>query len=99
MREEAAVYGTMARMRVKDGKFDQLMAQSREDGQQIEGSDWHILRLDSDANEVILFVVFESKEAYRANANSPEQDARYRRMRELLEKDPEWHDGEIFAQT
>ena len=32
---------------------------------------------------------------YRANADSPEQDARYQKLRALLEDDPEWNDGEI----
>lgn len=40
-------------------------------------------------------MVFEDKESYVANANSPEQDARYRRMAELFAGEPEWHDGEI----
>jgi len=42
-------------------------------------------------------VLFESKEAYVANAGSPEQHQRYLRMREMLVSDPEWHDGEIIA--
>ncbi len=40
-------------------------------------------------------VIFENKEAYFALANSPEQDARYRKLLEILEAPPEWHDGEI----
>jgi hypothetical protein len=38
---------------------------------------------------------WDSKEAYTSNANTPEQDARFRRLREFMETDPEWHDGEI----
>jgi hypothetical protein len=38
-------------------------------------------------------VHFTSKESYLANANSPEQDAFYRRLRACLEADPEWIDG------
>ncbi len=40
-------------------------------------------------------VVFESREAYRANAESSEQHQRYLEMRELLAEDPEWFDGEV----
>jgi len=29
------------------------------------------------------------------NADSPEQNTRYLEFRDLLEADPEWHDGEI----
>jgi heme-degrading monooxygenase HmoA len=54
-----------------------------------------VYRSDSDPNELFLAVVFESKEAYQANARSPEQHQRYQGYRELLAVDPEWHDGEI----
>jgi hypothetical protein len=40
--------------------------------------------------------LFESQAAYRAVSNSPEQDARYRKLLALLEAEPEWHDGEII---
>ena len=40
-------------------------------------------------------VVFESREAYWANAQSPDQNQRYQEMRALMLADPEWHDGEI----
>jgi hypothetical protein len=43
----------------------------------------------------MLATVFTSKEAYLANAGSPEQHQRYLAMRELLAADPDWHDGEI----
>lgn len=33
------------------------------------------------------------KEAYRKNAESPEMDAVYQRIRACLETDPEWTDG------
>jgi heme-degrading monooxygenase HmoA len=57
----------------------------------------YVYRSDVDPNEYWLAVVFESKEAYRANAASPAQDITYRRLRELLTDDPEWHDGEIVT--
>jgi hypothetical protein len=43
----------------------------------------------------MLVVGFESKEAYRANAESPEQNARYEQYVQLLDGPPEWNDGEI----
>jgi heme-degrading monooxygenase HmoA len=55
----------------------------------------HLYRSDADPREFYLSVLFESREAYEANARSPEQDARYRQLRQLLEADPEWHDGEV----
>jgi hypothetical protein len=56
--------------------------------------------MDSDPNEYYLVAVFDSKESYFANANSPEQDARYRKMLDLLTSEPEWHDGEVvYSET
>jgi hypothetical protein len=53
-------------------------------------------RSDEDPNIYYEAIVFESREAYRALADSPEQDARYHRLLELLETAPEWHDGEVI---
>ncbi len=36
------------------------------------------------------------KAAYMVLADSPEQDARYRKLLDLFEGEPEWHDGEII---
>jgi quinol monooxygenase YgiN len=91
------MYGTVARMRVKPGMEQRLM----EDGKTFEAASVpgfvanYVYRMDAEPNVYYLAVVFDSKVSYFANANSPEQDARYRKMRELLESDPEWHDGEI----
>ena len=38
---------------------------------------------------------FQDRGTYDANADDPAMDAQYREYRELLEADPEWHDGEI----
>jgi heme-degrading monooxygenase HmoA len=51
--------------------------------------------LDRDPHEVIFAAIFISREAYVANAESPEQDARYREMRNLLCADPLWLDGDV----
>jgi hypothetical protein len=52
-------------------------------------------RMDDDPSVYYEAVAFASREAYRAVAASPEQDARYRRLLDLLEGPPEWHDGEV----
>jgi antibiotic biosynthesis monooxygenase (ABM) superfamily enzyme len=54
-----------------------------------------VYRMDNDPNEVYLTVLFDDRATYHANAQSPEQDARYREMLELLDGEPEWHDGEV----
>jgi heme-degrading monooxygenase HmoA len=87
----------VARYRVKSGMEDRLLELDREfEGRQVPGFIALITyRMDADPNEYYSVAVFENKEVYVANANSPEQDAEYRKWRALLEDDPEWHDGEI----
>jgi quinol monooxygenase YgiN len=60
----------------------------------------YVYRLDADPSIFYLVTIFESKEAYVANAQRPETDARYQHMRAYFDGEPEWHDGEIvFALT
>jgi heme-degrading monooxygenase HmoA len=93
------MYGTVARMRIKPGMEEQLLEFDRKElAVNIPGfTGEYIYRMDADPTVYYLVVVFESKEAYGANASSPEQDARYQEMRALLESDPEWNDGEVVA--
>lgn len=96
------MYGTIARIRPKPGQFEQLRTLqegwNRERGPNIVGAQATYLFLpDNSAGEAWLVAVFQDEGAYRANAESPEQDAWYRRFRELLESDPEWIDGQFFA--
>ncbi len=95
------MYGTIARMRLKPG-MEQQLAQHLEEFEALSVAGFvrsTIYRLDAGTNEYMVAVAFETKEAYGANAESPEQAARYQRMRELLESDPEWNDGEIVHTT
>jgi hypothetical protein len=55
----------------------------------------YMYQTDANPGELFLVVVFESRKAYWANAQSPEQDQRFHEMRALMLADPEWHDGEI----
>lgn len=92
------MYGTIARLRLKPGTEQQLADMSQADAPAIPGFVFQYLyRTDADPQEVYLVVGFESKEAYQANAKSPEQDQRYQRYRALLSAEPEWHDGEIIV--
>ena len=40
----------------------------------------YVYRMDADPREGYVAVIFESKARYDANANSPEQDARYQEI-------------------
>src|SRR5688572_18762107 len=92
------MYGTICRFMVKPGMEMQFAALSEEfDSANIPGArSNYIYRMDNNPNEFYLVVVFDSEEAYKRNAASPEQDARYQKFRALLASDPEWHDGEII---
>ena len=95
------MYGTIARLCIKsgmEGQFRQLLQEQAhpfESGQVAGFVASYVYRTDADSNEVFIAAVFESREAYWANAQRPEQDARYRQWLPLLEGEPEWHDGEI----
>ena len=91
------MYGTVARFRVKSG-MEQKMKESFEDfrSANVPGSIGEIVyKMDSNPDEYYMAVFFKDKEAYVANAENPEQDARYRKMLEFMDGEPEWNDGEI----
>lgn len=91
------MYGTVARLRVKPGLESALIQELRAfDALGVPGAvAEYLYRMDTNPHEYFMVVLFQDQATYRANAGSPEQDARYQRIRALLERDPEWHDGEI----
>lgn len=91
------MYGTIATFHVKPGKEQALRELNDEHADAIDGMVFeHVFRMDDDPQTLYIVVAFESKEAYRKNAESPEMHQRYLQYRELLDADPEWHDGEII---
>jgi heme-degrading monooxygenase HmoA len=93
------MYGTVARYNIKPGN-EQKLADWQAQFQRLAIPGFvaqYSYRLDGDPHGYYEVVMFESKDAYVAFANSPEQDARYREWRELLAGDPKWHDGEIVV--
>ncbi|MFN2613655.1 MAG: putative quinol monooxygenase [Actinomycetota bacterium] len=94
------MYGTVANARVKPGHIDQLQSVMAEWERDFGGKDVGevaslVYRLDADPNSIILVAAFTDKATYVKNADSPEQDKWFQRLREHLEADPEWNDGEI----
>lgn len=92
------MYGTVYRIRPKTGKEEdvvRLMQEwDRERRPKVRGAiSASLYKLDNGG--MMGAVVFESKEAYTANASDPDQDRWYQRWRALLEADPEWNDGAI----
>lgn len=92
------MYGTVARLKIKPGMDAKLKEEmSKYPGLKIPGFvSTTVYRMDRDASELYMTVVFKDKQSYHANAQDPKQDERYRQMRALLAADPEWHDGEII---
>ena len=95
------MYGTIARIKIDPTKIEELktvgdsIGVGRAPGE-VAG---YVFQMDADPGELFLVAVFESKEAYWANAQSPEQHERFLQLRALLLEDPEWHDGQIVSAT
>lgn len=93
------MYGTIARAKIDPTKIDELQAVGDRIGVgrapgEVAG---YVFQMDADPGELFLVAVFESREAYWANAQSPEQHQRFLQLRAQLLEDPEWHDGAIIS--
>lgn len=91
------MYGTIARIRIDPTKIDELKAIGDSMGVAPGQVARYAYQMDADPGEIFLVAVFESKEAYWANAQSPEQHERFLRLRSLFLEDPKWHDGAIVS--
>jgi quinol monooxygenase YgiN len=94
------MYGTIARLHPRADRIDELKALARrfESGERVPAGFRHAWLFTPDTNPyaentAFLIGVFEDRETYRANADSPEQDAEYQQLRALLQDDPQWMDG------
>lgn len=95
------MYGSIFRMKLKPGKEQELKGVlnewERDRKPKIQGTVHSlVLQPDNKPGEVVGVAIFPDKASYRANAEDPEQDKWYKKMRELLEDDPEWEDGEFI---
>ncbi len=96
------MFGTISHLRPKSGKEEELLNYLREWDRvrrpQVKGAlAGYLYRSEKNPGEWIMAVVFQDRDSYFANANDPEQDKWYRRLRDLLETDPTWEDGEIIG--
>jgi heme-degrading monooxygenase HmoA len=104
------MYGTVAHIRVAPHRLDDYDRRMRTylphqgsvslsrtvTGRHPSGSiAAYSIKLDRDPCQRIVVAIFDSKESYRANAESHEQDADYQLLRADLEADPVWHDGTV----
>jgi quinol monooxygenase YgiN len=91
------MYGSIAKFRAKAGKGEDLIRLFNDFDRPSGSRAVALYRMDANPDEFYVVGAFESREAYHGNASTPEQDARFRQIRELLDADPEWHDGEIVV--
>ncbi len=93
------MYGTVARWTVKEGKEKELEQLAQELMREIPPGSRSvtIYRADKNPREYWVASTWDSKEAYTSNSNTPEQDARFRKLRDLMDAEPEWHDGEVVV--
>lgn len=94
------MFGTIARLKVKPGKGEELRAHGEKWGRErgpVSGQvASYMFQLEGKQDEYMLVAVFKDRDAYFENARHPDTDRLYREMREMLQSDPEWNDGEVL---
>lgn len=95
------MFGTVARIRPKPDEIQALLDLNREIERERSGTVKgfvadYMFESEKNPGEYILVAVFQDRETYMANAEDPEQDRIYRRLRAHLTEDPIWEDGEII---
>jgi quinol monooxygenase YgiN len=94
-------YGTIARYRVKPGRSESFVG-LMEKMEAAPPAGWlhhSMYRSTTDPNEIWVSVVFESEEAYKRNADSPEMNKEFEAMMASLDGPPEWHDGNVIHEA
>ena len=94
------MYGTVARTRVKPENREQLKAVFESQSYETAAAGYvtSYVLWENESDVTWLFAVFEDRAAYDKNADDPAQHERYLAYRALMEEEPEWHDGEIWAE-
>ncbi len=94
------MFGTVARVTVQSGKEEEFIAigeqWTKERGEATGQVAEYLFKLEGRPGDYYVIGIFRDRESYRANAQDPETDRWYRRMRATLAADPEWHDGEVI---
>ena len=86
-------YGSFVELHVIPGHEEALLENFNYEQELPEGGlAWFVMNPD-EKEHWIGVGVFESKEAYEANANRPEQHEWYLKMVEHLSSEPKWTDG------
>jgi hypothetical protein len=89
-----AQFGSVFRMKPKPGKKAELLKLfTTDDGRKIDG--FIVAHAIDAGDEVWGVAVFRDEASYRKNADDPKQHEEFLKMMELIESEPEWHDGTI----
>ena len=88
------MYGTIFKLKIKAGHEEALLnVMSDTTTSKPKGMVALFVMKPDEKENWIGVAVFESKEAYIANANSPEQHEAFLKFMEHLDEEPNWTDG------
>lgn len=89
------MYGTVAKFKVKPGSFEAF--KSSIDERKPDGFvATYVFQNDENPDELWLVALFEDKESYFANADSPQQDREFQGWKKFMTAEPVWHDGKVI---
>lgn len=89
------MYGTVARLKVKEDAIDDVKAWAQDDRRPDGGVAAYVFKSDDDPQEFFLVAIFEDKASYRANAEDPETQQSFAEWSQFLAAEPQWNDGEV----
>lgn len=92
-------YGTVVRIRVKPGCAEDVQRVFHKHGAAPSSVAITVIRTDEDPDVLWVAGVHRSREAYRANAETAEQKARFAELSQYLVEGepPQWHDGGVMV--
>ena len=89
------MYGTIFKLNIKDGHHEALLKEIKQNNSLPAGMKaWFIMKPD-ERKEWVGVAIFDSKEAYVTNAESPDQHERFLKIMQHLESEPPWTDGQF----
>jgi hypothetical protein len=100
----AAKHVTFWKMKTKPGKINDIIKimGSTEDQARIKARGWQMTVVGTrkdNPDEIWGMVTWDNTDNYKKNADSPDQNADYEKMRELLAADPEWFDCDVVEES
>ena len=86
------MYGTIFTLNIKPGHHDALIKAFTEQDPPAGMVAWFVMNPDAQESWIGV-AIFEDKETYVANAESPQQHESFLKMMEHLDSEPTWTDG------